>query len=137
MALLEERTPHDRALRAGLSAADRRATLLAGLGWCLTLAAILGLPGPDRWFMGLAPAIAIVCAGAALIGIFMQRFRGGFARLLLGAGGVALAGIGIAYLRSASIVRVIVAYFIPAILLWSAAGALAAPWMRQRGNATP
>lgn len=121
-------------MRKGLDVADRRATLLAGVALCLTVGAIVGLPGPDVWFMGLAPAIGIVSCGVALLGVFMERFRGGWARLLLSLGAVALAAAGIAWLHSASVARVIVAYLAPAALLFAAAGALQAPRVCERAT---
>jgi hypothetical protein len=126
MALIESRTPRNPAIRDQLSAADKHATLLAGLGWILTLGAILGLPGPDAWFMGLATAVATVAVFPALLGIFMQQYRAGWARLFLVAGAAALALIGAGYVTSASTARVIVAYFLPGALLLTAAGVLSA-----------
>jgi hypothetical protein len=132
MALLEGEAPRSGKERSELRVADRRATLLAGLALCLTLGAIVGLPGPDAWFMGLAPAIGIVSCVEALLGVYMERFRGGWARLFLSLGAVALAAAGIAWLHSASAVRVIIAYFAPAALLFAAAGARQAPRARER-----
>lgn len=134
MGLIEGEVPRSGKVRSDLSAADRRATLLAGIALCLTLGAIVGLPGPDVWFMGLAPAVGIVSCGAALLGVFMERFRGGWARLLLSLGAVALGAAGIAWLHSASAFRVVIAYFAPAALLFAAAGALHAPRVRQRAT---
>ena len=134
MALLEGETPRNPAVREELSGADRRAAIVAGAGACLTLAAIVGLPGPDAWFMGLAPALGLLGCGAALLGMFMERFRGGWARLLLSAVAAALAISGLAYLRSASATRVILAYLVPAVLLFSAAGVLHAPRIRARAT---
>ncbi|MGZ6123826.1 MAG: hypothetical protein ACXWLR_02645 [Myxococcales bacterium] len=134
MALLDGEVPRSGTVREELAAADRRATLLAGLALCLTLGAIVGLPGPDNWFMGLAPAIGILGCGAALLGVFMERFRGGWARLFLSLAAVALAAAGIGWLHSASMVRVIIAYLAPAALFFAAAGALHAPRVRQRAT---
>ena len=134
MALLEEQPPRDPATREKLGAADRRAAILAGAGACLTLAAIVGLPGPDPWFMGLAPALGLLGCGAALLGMFMERFRGGWARLLLSVIAAALAIAGLAYLRNASAARAIVAYLAPAALLFAAAGVLHAPRIRARAT---
>jgi hypothetical protein len=134
MALLEGDVPPNGKVRADLSVADRRATMLAGLGFCLTLGAIVGLPGPDAWFMGMAPAIAIVSCGAALLGVFMERFRGGWARLFLSLGAVALGAAGIAWMHSASAARVVIAYFAPAALFFAAAGALHTPRLRDRAT---
>ncbi|MGZ6123995.1 MAG: hypothetical protein ACXWLR_03490 [Myxococcales bacterium] len=134
MALLEGDVPRSGKVRAELAVADRRATMLAGLALCLTLAAIVGLPGPDNWFMGLAPAIAILGCGAAVFGVFMERFRGGWARLFLSLAAVALAAAGIAWLHSASVVRVILGYLAPAALFFAAAGALHAPRARERAT---
>ena len=130
MALLQGEVPRSGKERHELSLADRRATWLSGIALCLTLAAIAGLPGPNAWFMGLAPSLGIVSFFAALLGMFCERFRGGWARLLLSLGAVALAIAGVAYLGSASVARVILAYFAPAALFLAAAGALHAPRMR-------
>jgi len=132
MALLHGEAPRSRQAREELAVADRRAVILSGLGLVLTLAAIVGLPGPDRWFMGLAPALGIVSFGAALIGVYMERFRGGWARLLLTLGATALAASGIAWLGDASAARAVVAYLFPAALFFAAAAALHAPRLRQR-----
>jgi hypothetical protein len=126
MNLLEGKTPRDPGLRARLDAADRRATLLAGLGWILTLSAILGLPG-DFWFMGLAPAAGIVTAAAALFGIFFQPYRAGFARALLVLGASFLVVSGLFYLRGDQPVRAVLAYVVPGLLFAGAAFVLAAP----------
>lgn len=134
MALLQGEVPRSGKVRRQLEAADLRATVLAGVGLCLTLGAIVGLPGPDVWFMGLAPALGILSFFAALVGVFMERFRGGWARLLLALGAVGLAVIGILYLRSADAVRAIIAYLLPAALFFAAAGALHAPRMRERAT---
>jgi hypothetical protein len=134
MALLQSRPPRTARVRKELDTADRRATLLSGLGLCLTLAAIAGLPGPDPWFMGLAPALGIVSFFAALLGVYMERFRGGWARLLLTLGAAALIAIGIAYLGSASAVRVVLAYLAPAALFLAGAAALHAPRLRERAT---
>jgi hypothetical protein len=134
MALLEGEAPPGGKARSELSMADRRATMLAGIALCLTLGAILGLPGPDAWFMGLAPALGIVSCCAALLGVFMERFRGGWARMFLSLGAVALGAAGIAWLHSASAVRVVIAYFAPAALFFAAAGALHAPRARERAT---
>ncbi|HTO96261.1 MAG TPA: hypothetical protein VMK66_04375 [Myxococcales bacterium] len=133
MSLLEGEVPPSGEVKA-LNMADRRATVLAALGLCLTLAAIVGLPGPDVWFMGLAPAVGLLSCGAALLGVFMERFRGGWARLLLSLGAVALAAAGIAWLHSANPVRVIVGYLAPAALFFAAAGALHGPRLRARAT---
>jgi hypothetical protein len=134
MALLEGEVPRSGKVRAEFEVADERATWLSGLALCLTLAAIVGLPGPDDWFMGLAPAIGILGCGAALPGVFMERFRGGWARLFLSLAAVALAAAGISWLHSASVVRAIVAYLAPAALFFAAAGALHAPRVRARAT---
>src|SRR5207237_1168718 len=84
--------------------------------------AIAWWPGPDPWFMGLAPALGLLGCGAALLGVFMERFRGGWARLLLSVIAAALAIAGLAYLHDASAARAIVAYLAPAALLFAAAG---------------
>ncbi len=117
-----------------MDVADRRATLLAAIALCLTLGAIVGLPGPNAWFMGLAPALGIVSFAAALLGVFLERFRGGWARLILSLGAIGLAVIGIAWLRNASVVRVVIAYLVPAALFFAAAGALQAPRLRARAT---
>ena len=134
MALLEGEVPRSGKLRRELGVADRRATLLAGLALCLTLGAIVGLPGPDAWFMGLAPALGILSFGAALLGVFMERFRGGWARVLLSLGAIGLAAIGIGWLHNASVARVVIAYLVPAALFFAAAGALHAPRLRARAT---
>ena len=64
----------------------------------------------------------------------VRRFRGGWARLVLSLGAVALGAAGIAWLHSASAARVIVAYLAPAALLFAAAGALHAPRARERAT---
>lgn len=134
MALLEGEVPRSGKVRRELDAADRRATLLAGIALCLTPGAIVGLPGPNPWFMGLAPALGILSFCSALLGVYMERFRGGWARLLLSLGAIGLAVIGIVYLRSASVARVIIAYLVPAALFFAAAGALQAPRLRARAT---
>jgi peptidoglycan/LPS O-acetylase OafA/YrhL len=134
MSLLEGEVPPSGKVRKELNVADRRATALAGLGLCLTLAAIAGLPGPDAWFMGLAPALGILSCGAALLGVFLERFRGGWARLFLTLGAVALAAAGIGWLHSANPLRVIAAYLAPAALFFAAAGALHGPRLRARAT---
>ncbi len=131
MALLEGEAPRNGKVRSELSMADRRATMLAAVALCLTLGAIIGLPGPDAWFMGMAPAIGILSCGAALLGVFMERFRGGWARLFLSLGAVALGAAGIGWMHSASAARVVIAYFAPAALLFAAAGALQAARARK------
>jgi len=134
MSLLEQRAPASHLQRREQSGADKRATVLVAIGFALTLAAILGLPGPDSWFMGAAPAIAILSGFPALLGLIMERFRGGFARMLLLAGAAALAAFGATYLGRADGVRVVVAYFIPAALFAGAALTLAAPRMRAKAT---
>lgn len=126
MGLLQERAPASAALRAQQGTADRRATLLAALGFCFTLAAILGLPG-NPVFMGAAPCIALGFGFVALMGIRMERFRGGFARVLLAAGALAFLAFGVAYAGRVSTGRVLLAYFVPAALFLLAAITLAAP----------
>jgi hypothetical protein len=121
-------------VRDELGAADRNASWSVGLGLCLTLAAILGLPGPDAWFMGLAPTIGILGGGAAPLGLFMERFRGGWARVLLSLAAVALGIAGAAWLKSASLARVTLAYFVPAALFLAAAATLHAPRLRERAT---
>ena len=134
MSLLEGEVPRSGEVRRKLTAADKRATLLAGLALCLTLGAIVGLPGPDVWFMGFAPAIGILSFCAALLGVFMERFRGGWARLLLSLGAIGLLAAGIGWLPTASALRVIIGYLAPAALFFAAAGALQAPRLRERAT---
>jgi hypothetical protein len=134
MALLEGTPAPTARARAERSVADRRATWIAGLAACLTLAAILGLPGPSAWFMGFAPVVGLLACGAALIGAYMERFRAGWTRVLLTASSIALIAGGIWWVRSASGVRVVVAYFAPAALFLVAAGALHAPRLRERAT---
>ena len=134
MALLEGRPPATVQERAERSVADRRASWMAGAGACLTLAAILGLPGPSAWFMGFAPVFGLLACGAALIGSYMERYRDGWARVLLTAASIALIAGGIYWARSASGVRVVLAYFAPAALFLAAAGALHGPRLRERAT---
>jgi hypothetical protein len=134
MALLENPARISPEQRSEQNIADKRATLLAGLGWILTLGSLLGLPGPDFVFMGAAPALALISVFPALMGMYLQRYRGGFARLFLLAGAVALAVVGAFYLGRADGMRIGIAYFLPALLLAGAALVLAAP--RADGRAT-
>ena len=127
---LIERPPRSAAVRTQMAEADRYATLIAGAGWIFTLATLLGLPGPDAWFMFLAPAIGTLAAGGALTGVFMQRYRGGFGRTLLAAGAAALVAVGVFYLGRASIPRAIAGYFVPAAMFVAAAAILRMPRAR-------
>jgi hypothetical protein len=133
MALLENPERISPSQRGAQNTADKWAMVLAAIGWVLTLGSLLGLPGPDFVFMGAAPALAIVSVFPALMGLFVQRYRGGFARAFLAAGALALALVGLFYFGRASHARVMVAYFAPAVLLAGAALVLAAP---RRSNAT-
>jgi len=118
------------ALRREQTAADKRAAIVVAIGFALTFVALIGLPGPDAIFMGAAPVIAVVCAFPALMSMWMERYRGGFARVLLLIGAAALAGGGFTYADRASMAHVLLAYFIPAVLFAAAATSLARPRMR-------
>lgn len=134
MSSLLQPAPGTRIPRRAQAGADKRATLLVVVAFALTIAAIVGLPGPSSWFRGAAPGVAIVCGVPALIGMVMERFRGGYARLLLCAGAAALVAFGASYMGRAETARIVIAYFIPAALFLLAAATLAAP--RMRANAT-
>ncbi|HWE23492.1 MAG TPA: hypothetical protein VG496_06075 [Myxococcales bacterium] len=134
MALLEERPPSSPVVRREQAAADKAAVIIVAAAWCLTLASILGLPGPDFVYMGAAPAIVIVATFPALMGIFLQRYRGGFARLGLLVGVGALVAVGGLYAGKASASRTVFAYFLPAALLLVSATLLAAPRLGQKAT---
>jgi hypothetical protein len=134
MALLEERAPRSPVQRREQAAADKTAAIVVAVAWCLTLVSILGLPGPDFLYMGAAPAIVIVATFPALMGIFLQRDRGGFARLFLLVGAAALVVVGAIYAGKASVARTIFAYFLPSTLLLVAAALLTAPRLEQKAT---
>lgn len=134
MSLLEESAPPSELQRREQVGADKRATLLAAAGFAFTLASILGMPGPDFFFMGAAPAIAILSGFPALLGVMVEKSRGGFARALLLLGTAALAVVGARYLGRAGTWRVVLAYFVPAALFAGAALILAAPRFRSRAT---
>lgn len=132
MTLVDERGPKSNEEKHARGQADKRSALLACVGWCFTLACILGLPGPDLFYMGAAPAIGAALVFPALLAMQMQRFRGGISRLLLVLAAAAVAGVGAAYLGRVSFARVLLGNFIPAILFVGAAVALQAPRLRER-----
>lgn len=132
MSLLQEPAPGTGLQRRQQSSADKRATVFVAVGFALTLGAVLGLPGPSLWFMGLAPVIAIATGFPALLAVLVERHRGGMGRLLLGVGAVALAAVGVYYLRSADGTRVVLGYLLPAALFAGAALTLAAPRLRAK-----
>lgn len=134
MGYLEEKAPAGGIQRREQGSADKGATLVVALGFALTFAAIVGLPGPDLWFMGAAPALAIACGLPALLSVLMEKFRGGVSRALLILGAAALASVGVIYLGKADIARVVLAYFIPSALFAGAAMILAAPRLRARAT---
>jgi hypothetical protein len=131
MSLLEERGPRSLAARRDLSAADRRAAWLAATGWALTIVSLLGLPGPDGYFMAAAPLLGTASVFPALMAMWMQRFRGGFSRLFLFGGAAALFALGAAYVGKASAGRILLACFLPSVVLFLAAMTLSAARARQ------
>jgi hypothetical protein len=132
MTLVDERGPRSSEEKSARSQADKRSAVLACVGWCFTLACILGLPGPDLFYMGAAPAIGAALVFPALLAMQLQRFRGGISRLLLVLAAVLVAGVGAAYLGRVGFARVLLGNFLPAVLFFAAAAALQAPRLRER-----
>ena len=90
--------------------------LLAGAALSLTLATVVGDPGPDAFFEIAPGLLGFALVANALIGMGMERYRSGFARTLLTASALGFAGIGFAYAGLGEAWRIVVGCFAPSLL---------------------
>ncbi len=100
---------------------QEEATGLLAIGFIATLASLLGRPGPDLLFNLAAPVLGILFLVDALMGMWVDDYRATVSYALPWAGAVMLTVLGGAYVRSADSMRVVIAYFFPALCAVGAA----------------